>query len=597
MYRFVFAIRGVSEHRQIIWNDLFSRKMPKYKQVKSLETLSINALTLFVCDAGEQLLPMLSDCFKVLSISTSRDDDETNDVEDFFAGRDDVGMIKKRTPSPKSVRRSSCQQRKSSEVLRARIEFLHEIFEYNVPCFLFDRICNRLFIEIPRLVERIKDRRTIRTSTAEFLSQVNMAVSLVEVILGPHITNCNFEEMPKMLQQIFYPRLHMLRGLQQLNLGSLTGGWKTDEMEPTILAGLTKMRNLRSLNVNYDCTDTILLTLIDSCPRLHTLDVTSSKLVNNDSINIIIHLKTLRNVQLHRTSVTIEGYVKLLLALPQLEDVGRYDEIGRCLEYVVDNYPQTKAFGLRKFSSRYVTTRFLQILAEYCPQMRHVSIFFNGLLCDLSALIGIDQLAELHLLSCDFFSDQIRDVLSVKGCNITYLHLEHVDQIDMNALMYISQFCPDLKVLTIYNCELIESTSLYMPKPIIPPFMNLEKITVVAQCDWRHLEFLWSTCYRIRSIKCGMMVPTNDHLFERILSRNPMEYLEELSIVRSDGLSIAMAYKLVEICPKLLVLNELDGWSCIREDELELFKTFIRTNNLDVNLDSKRFQLVTEELI
>lgn len=570
--------------------------MPKYTQVKSLETLAINALTLYVIDVGEQILPMLADSFKMLSISTSSDEEHSDEVEDIFADRDDIGMIRRKAPSPKSLRRSSCQQKKSSDVMRGRIQFLHDIFEYNIPCFLFDRLCQQLFVEIPHMVERIKDRRTIRTSTSEFLGQVNLAVSLAEVIIGPYINICNFEEMPKLLHQVFYPRLNLLHGLQQLNLGSLTGGWKTDEMEPTITAGLTKMRNLRLLCVNYDCTDTILLTLIDSCPRLHTLDLTSSKMVNNNSINILMHIKTLRNVQLHRTSVTIEGYVKLLLGLPELEDIGRYDEIGRCLEYIVDNYSDKKQFGLRKFSSRYVTTRFLQIIAEYCPQMRHVSIFFNGLLCDLSALIGINRLAELHLLSCDFFSDQIRDVLAVKGCNITYLHLEHVDQIDMNALMYISQFCPDLKVLTIYNCELIESTSLYMHKPVIPPFMNLEKMTVVAQCDWRHLEFLWSTCYRIRSIKCGMLVPTTDHIFERILARNPMEHLEELSIVKSDGLTIAMAYKLVEICPKLLVLNELDGWSGVSEVDLEIFKTFIKTNNLDVNLESKRFQLATEDL-
>lgn len=569
--------------------------MTKYTQVKTLETLSINALTLYVCDAGEQLLPMLSDSFKMLAISTSTDDELGEDKEDIFADRDDTGMVRKKMPSPKSMRRSSRQHKKSTEVLRGRISFLHEILEYNVPCFLFDRLCTRLFIEIPRIVERIRARRTIRTTTAEIISQVNLAVSLAEVVIGSRITKCNFEEMPKLLHQIFYPRLNLLNGLQQLHLGSLTGGWKSDEMEPTILAGLSKMPNLRSLYLNYDCTDPILLTLVGSCPRLHTLDLTSSKLVNNDSINILVHLKSLRNVQLHRTSVTIEGYVKLLLSLPQLEDIGRYNEIGRCLEFIVEHYPHVKAIGLRKFSSRYVTTRFLQILAEYCPHMWHVSIFFNGLLCDLTALIGINRLAELHLLSCDFFSDQIRDVLAVKGCNLTYLHLEHVDQIDMNALMYISQFCPDLKVLTIYNCELIESTSLYMQKPIIPPFMNLEKLTVVAQCDWRHLEFLWSTCYRIRSIKCGMMVPTNDHLFERILARNPMEHLEELSIVKSDGLTISIAYKLVEICPKLIALNELDGWSCVREDELELFKTFIKTNNLDVNLNSKRFQSMAEE--
>lgn len=357
------------------------------------------------------------------------------------------------------------------------------------------------------------------------------------------------------------------------------------------------MPNLKNLTLNFDCTDTILLTLMDCCPRLHTLDLTSSALVTNDSVNIITQIKTLRNVQMHRTSVSTEGYVKLLLGLPHLEDIGRYDDIGRCLEYLVDSYPDCKQLALRKFTSRFVTTRFLQILASHCPYMQHVSIFYNVLLCELTALIGINRLSDLYLLSCDFFSDQIRDVLAVKGCNITHLHLEHVDQIDMNALMYISQYCPDLKAFTIYNCELIESTSLYMSKPIIPPFMNLERLIVVAQCDEKHLKFLWSTCLRIRMIKCGTMVPTSDDLFFNVLERNPMEYLEELSIVSSTGLTIEMAYKLVEICPCLSALNELEGWARVTPGEIDLFKTFVKINNLDVNLESKRFQSTSEELL
>lgn len=126
--------------------------------------------------------------------------------------------------------------------------------------------------------------------------------------------------------------------------------------------------------------------------------------------------------------------------------------------------------------------------------------------------------------------------------------------------------------------------------------MNLERLTVVAQCDYRHLEFLWSTCLHIKTIKCGMMVPTTDNLFDRVLARNPMEHLEELSVIRSDGLTIATAYKLVEICPKLAYLNELEEWKLIKEDEIQLFKTFIKTNNLDLNLESKRFQTENDDL-
>lgn len=584
--------------------------MPQHKRVRSLEASAIEALSAFIVDSGKSYLSSYGHSFRASlaalklqamassSVSEGESDSEGEDAGfDIFNESDDEDRAeRKRRLSLDAARRYSFNQQTINTVLRGRISYMHELFEYNIPWFLFDRLCARLFIDIPHFVELIKAERTIRTSTAEFLSQVNVAVSLIEVVVGPFLTYCNFEEMPKILQQVFYSRLHMLSGLTFLSLGSLTGGWKVDEMEPRIISGLASMTNLRSLVLNYDCTDTILLGLVETCPMVHSLDITSSKFINNDSMNILIRLQSLRSVRLQRTSVSNEGYIKLLMCLPKLEDVGRYDELGRCIEYIVDNYRDQKEFGLRKFISRYVTTRFLQILAEYCPRIAHVSIFFNGLLCDLTTLIGVNGLSELHLLSCDFFSDQIRDVLAVKGCNLTSLHLEHVDQIDMNALMYISQYCPDLKDFTIYNCELIESTSLYMERPAIPPFMNLENLTVVAQCDRKHLEFLWSTCLHIQSIKCGMMVPTSDQLFDKILARNPMEHLLELSIVKSDGLSIAMAYKLVETCPKLRSLNELEGWSFVREDEIEVFKTFIRTNNLDVNLDSKRFQTVVDEL-
>lgn len=601
--------------------------MPQYKQVKSLETLALRALTTYVRSFGEELLPLYSKAFELilpeLHSMNSRDLDD--DDEDFFgdSGGDDddeldflddfeqlalreLTVRRRRKSSDKlnddhgeretQFRRNSVTQKKLQETLCARILYLRELFEQNIPWYLFDRLRICLFNEIPKMVDRIKAQRTIRTSQAEFMSQVNVAIALIETIIGPHLTYQNFEETPKILQQSFYIRLRDLKGLEFLNLGSLTGGWKTLDMEPTILKGLENMANLQYLSLNYDCTDTLLLKLIERCPRLQALDVSSSKSVTNDSVNLINRMPQLRYVNLNRTSVSMEGYIKLLLGLRKLEDIGRFDEIGHCLEFIVDNYPDFGEFALKKFHTRYVTTRFLQIISEYCPEMFYVSIFFNMLLCDLTTLIGINKLTVLHLLSCDFFSDNIRDVLAVKGCNLSHLHLEHVEQIDMNALMYISQYCPDLHVLTIYNCEMIESTSLYLQRPAIPPFMNLERLTVVAQCDVRHLEFLWSTCLRIKSIKCGMMVPTSDALFEHILAKNPMEHLEELSILKSSDLTIATAYKLAEMCPMLVLLNELDGWN-VKDDEIQMFKTFIKTNNLDLNLESKRFQSTNEELL
>lgn len=579
--------------------------MPKIKQIETLESLAIRKLVAHLCTIAEDLIPVMTRAIGTLNPhfttyseskrnDTDANSDDVNDSTDDDANERIVHVFDDGDDNNNKAcehHKDALSSRKASALLKLYMRTLRSILEYNVPCFLFDRLSDGLFHDIPKMIDRIKSRKSIRTSMGEFLGQVNVAVSLSEVIIGPYLTRCSFEEMPKALQQIFYNNLNCLIGVKYLNMGSLSGGWKTADIEGTILTGLLCMTNLRQVTINYDCTNNIILALIDTCPLLHTLDVSSSKSLTNDSVNLFIRMKQLRSVNLHRTSVGMEGYVKLLLGLPQLEDVGRYDDIGRCLEFIVDQYePNLQPFALRKFASRYVTTRFLQILAEYCPKMQFVSIFYNALLCDLMSLLGINQLSNLHLLACDFFSDQVRDVLSVKGCNLTHLHLEHVDQIDMNALMYISQLCPDLKVFIIYNCELIESTSLYMKRPIIPPFMNLHHLTLVAQCDLYHLEFLLSTCLQIKTIKLGTLVPTTDSLFDRVLCRNPMEHLEELSIVCSDGLTIAMAYKLLEVCPKLTILNELEGWSRIEEFELDKFKAFININNFDINTESRRFK-------
>lgn len=545
--------------------------MPKIKQITALETLAINALALYLRDLGELII----DEVKEISPLFESNDDKLipNEIDDEVSFAE---CNEKRTP------------RKTQELLKSSMNVLRHVLEYNVPSVLFDRLRDIIFSLVPDMMARIEMRKPVLAPMYQTLLQFHVVISLAETLIGPKLSKCNFDEMPAALQQMCFRNLHLMTGLKSLNLGSLSGGWRTNNMQILILDGLKNMSNLRYLDLHYDCTDEILLALIEFCPELIGIDVSLSKYINNDSINLICRLVKLKSVKLHQTAVTNEGYMKLLLKLPHLQDVGRYDEIGCCLKAIIDYYPSVSEFGLCKFSSRFVLTEHLNILSRYCPNMQYLSIFHNPFHCDLTALMGINRMSSLHLLSCDFFSHQIRDILLVKGCNLTHLNLEHVDEIDMNALMYISQNCPDLEVLIIYNCVLVESTSLYMSKPIIPPFMNLKNLTlVVHDCMRGHLEFLLSTCFHIQRIRFGSNVPTSDYFISNVLHVNPMQHLEELSIMRSEQLTIATAYKLAELCPKLAILNELDNWAFVTPSDICKFKRFIRVNNIDLDVETK----------
>lgn len=508
--------------------------MPKLTQPERLETLALQSLAVWLSELGEQLMT-ITDC---------------------------------------------------PNIIKSYVDTLNRLFDYNVPCYLFDRLREEIFRTVPISIERIKSNIVFGSPMNIFLNQCKIAVSLTEVLVSSKLRKLCFDKTPKMVRHLFYKKLSGLKGLEYLDLGSMSGGWKTVDLEPTIIKGLNSMNNLRILILNYDCTDNILNSLHENCPNLHTIDLSSSKLVTNDSIDILIKNKKLRNVELYRTAVTLSGYINIFMNLKTLENIGQNDEIGLCLEYIQTNYPQLSTFKLKKFVSSYVTSSHLQYLSEMCPLIESISLFHNSLLCDLMHLIAFNNLCDLKLLSCDFFCDRVRDVLEVKGCNLTQLNLEHVDQIDMNALMYISQFCPDLKILIIYNCDLVDSTSLYTSRLAIPPFMNLERLTIAAQCRIKHLEFLLSSCFKIKFIHFGTMVTTNDYLIDSVMERNPMEYLEEFRIIFSDQLTIRSAYKIAECCPVLTKLSELDSWTKIKPFELETFKVFIKERNYDLDVKS-----------
>lgn len=563
--------------------------MPLLRVPERLETLAVHALTTFaLCDMGDALIANLA--FKPpsqlnrrqrrrhcqhsvdASVFESDDDDDEEVSDDADAYAEPVKPMRTR-----------------SDRLQRCVHIMRCYFSYNIPAPVHDTVCAALFDRFPSSIARIKKMGMSRASMSHYLQQVNVIVALTECVVSAQLRRLDFERMPKMLRHVFYANLSLLSGLRFLNLSSLSGGWKTADMEPTVLAGIVEMPHLQYFCLNHDCTDAILLQLAESCPQLHTLDVSSSKHVSNESVNLLYRFGALRVVQLYRTSVTMEGYVNLLLRLPHLHDIGRYDEIGRALDYIVQQYAHVPPFGLRRFSSRFVTSGFLQTLAEHCPDLRHVSVFHNALICDLMLLCGCNELTELQLLSCDFFGDRVRDVLHVKGCNLTQLHLEHVDQIDMNALMYISQYCVDLHDLTFYNCEMVASTSLSIKRPGVPPFMNLRRLTMVALCDEQHVEFLLGGCLHVEYVRLGAMVPTTDSLFERVLAKNPMAWLSELRITESEELSVATAYRLVEVCPALQAMSEVTGWKGSSPEEWEAFRVFVRVNNMAVCLDTKMF--------
>lgn len=468
--------------------------------------------------------------------------------------------------------------------LHSNIQWLNSLLCYSVPFYLYDQMAIEVLQAVQQLIERTKKTYDHHAPMSIFVNEMNVVVSLTESVINSHLRTIDFTVWPKMMRYVMYKSLSRMTGLEVLNLGSCLGGWTN--YDKCILDGVSRMSNLHTLCLCFDCNDCIIQVLGENCPKLRNLDVTSSRSVTDRSIPALLKCKNLVELQLNRTSVSVYGYAQLLLGLPNLQDLGRCDEFGNVLKYLSEKHASASPFRIRKFQSRDVTTEHLKLLITMCPLVHNVSLFHDEEVSDITVLALLDNLSELKLLSCNFYTDCIKQLLEIKGCNITSLHLEHVEEVDLNALMYVSQYCPRLKNLVLYNCDFLAHASLFAnPNKLqVKPFQHLERVFCVADCASLHLEFLLTHCVNIKYIHLGSSTGIGHTLMAKILSTNPMRQLEELRILYSGDLSIRTVDLLLASCPKLRVLSELESWNGISLEELKYFKEYIERNNFDIDI-------------
>lgn len=474
---------------------------------------------------------------------------------------------------------------KGVRALQYSIEWLKELLASHVPYFLYDEMAVEVLTAVKGLIEKTKKTYYPNLPISSFLVEMNVVVSMTEIVLTQHFKKIDFSVWPKIMRYVLYKNLYKLKGLEVLNLGSCTVGWRTSEYDKCISDGIMGMKNLRSLCLCFDCTDSVIQIIGDTCTNLQSLDITSSRSVTDRSINSLLCCDKLRDLHLHRTSVSVEGFAQLLIGLTKLQDIGRCDEFGNIVKYLHANFPQAAPFGLKRVHTRDLTTENLRLLVDMFPQIEYISLFHDEQISDLTVLTSLENLKHLKLLSCAFYGDYLRHLLEVRGANILSLHLEHVEEIDLNALACVSQCCPNLNGLVLYNCDFMDQrlqNITYNNEK--KPFQKLQRLFWVVDCAIPHLEYILVNAVNIRYVHLGSSTGITHNAVERILKQNPMRELEELRVLFSSDMGIHTAQLLLESCPKLRLMSELESWQGISVDALKAFKQYIRRNNFDLDI-------------
>jgi len=278
------------------------------------------------------------------------------------------------------------------------------------------------------------------------------------------------------------------------------------------------------------------------------------------------------------------------MGLPDLTTVGRCDKFGQVLEYMNEHQSVARQVGIRVCHSRDMSREQLQLLARTCPKLTHVSLYVDEDMGDLlTPLTELMELEDLKLLACNFYADRVDVLLKQSGHQLTSLHLEHIDELDMRALTCIAETCPSLEKLVFFSCDFVENFGPpNCPSRVLTnkPFRKLQVLVCISESAPNVIEFLLVNADQLKRVQFGSTAWFNDATVANVLSKGALRNIEEIRILRSYELTIRSVDLLLETCPKLKVLSEMEGWEGIQPADLVALRQRVRRENLQLDTES-----------
>ena len=181
-----------------------------------------------------------------------------------------------------------------------------------------------------------------------------VTIRFVRIILNSRIRYLDLSKLPRALRVELCIGISKLTGLETLNFGMGAPIPSASHINSPSDMGTLSYREyvgiggkfhklwmamrclskLKSLTLNNDCRNETLTVLGQNCPDLAYLDISGSHSVTDIGASWMLHCRKLEQANLYQTSIGVEGYAQLLLALPNLFSIGRCDKFGQILEYI-----------------------------------------------------------------------------------------------------------------------------------------------------------------------------------------------------------------------------------------------------------------------
>ena len=315
------------------------------------------------------------------------------------------------------------------------------------------------------------------------------------------------------------------------------------------------------------------------CPQLTALQIRSSELTD-EAAYYLSKLKKLQKLKLSKvTNVSSYGFATLLRNLEDLTDLSGCDSFPAALRSLASCKKQARPhLRLERLQcDSALTEADLQLVVAQCPGLTSLEVVYrpaemetgpDSLTPHLACLALLTDLADIKIVSGDFYNHSVFRLLQTSPARVGRLELTDCDEMNLHSVAMIGQLCPALTALTLNSCHFtLDSEQRQRISQICSqtspntsahtPFHKLREASfkMTSPTHLILLKYILHFAKNLRSFSLeGLFQPLEDGFVVSLIGWGTWQHLQSFHIFNSSHLSLMAANAVIQVSTNTPVL-------------------------------------------
>ena len=498
-------------------------------------------------------------------------------------------------------------------LLKDQVALSKRYFSENVIWYDYEEVFKSLLKGVEEAVSQTRRKWKPSSDMAQYRQEMEAMSLFTDIVIFPCLRRLDFRFIPMSLRSRVIENLSKFTELRVLIISAGPGGqWMFKSVAHQIAKGMEGMKKLEQFSCKHDCTYELLEVLARNCSStLRVLDVEDSKFVNDGCFSCITSFLNLEELNIFNTKLSDEAKARLLTALPKLTNLTRGDFLCEALGWIdyLDEIDDLQLLVTEFFPSQsyYFHEEWqMEMVSRLCPFISKMFfIFHESCVSSYLVLVPFEYLNELCVYGGSFYKDKLKELLEIRGANLSRLSLIAVTKVDFLAVAYISKYCQNLKALALSNCDVGDFkpgpdpnsdaeysrrqnyiTMARLAHDIVQVMENMEEIMIQSACRSIYATFLIGRCPKVKKIHLGHAAQVNDETILKIYAQHGLCSLEEFHCEKSSGLTLNALTLLLNSCDELRAVSDIQAWSGVTPAEVGAFRQMCFDQNLELDTRS-----------